>query len=184
MARTEKQSVLISAATELDAELTRFHEAVEAFQKLPLGTKKHLDRATKVLNELAESEQKLGTHVQALVQAVAATREGQSAQLDVIRAKAESLKSRSVEFQQLIAQFETLGTGAAALNAKLQGPGQDLSAVADEVVALAEKAESLTALAREKDFEDVAHMVDGLRQQLSALAGKLRPPPGKHPLPS
>ena len=176
----DNDSALITAAIELDAELARFHGSVEAFQKLPLSSKKHLDRAAQALNALADSEAKLGTHVQALVQAVAATREGQAAQLDVIRAKAESLKTRSVAFQELVAQFESLGSGAASLNAKLQaGGGAELPAVVDEVAALAARAGSLNTLAREKDFEDVAHMADGLRQQLEALAGKLKGEPSK-----
>jgi chromosome segregation ATPase len=176
----DKESELIAAATELDAELTRFHEGVAAFAQLPLSSKKHLDRATAALNALADSEAKLGTHVQALVQAVAATREGQAAQLDTIRAKAESLKSRSVEFQQLIAQFESLGQGAGSLNAKLQaGGGAELPEIVEEVNALAARAGALNTQAREKDFEDVAHMADGLRQQLESLAGKLKSGPSK-----
>jgi hypothetical protein len=182
MPNTAKDSVLISAATALDAELGRFQDAVDAFKKLPLSSKKHLERATAALNALAESEQRLGANVQALVQAVAATREGQTTHLEVIRAKAETLKARSIEFQQLIGQFESLGQGAAALNARLTSGAAPVTAVLDEVTALATKAESLTALAREKDFDDVAHMADGLKQQLSALAGKLKPPTGPKPL--
>jgi chromosome segregation ATPase len=184
MARSAKESALIAAAAALDDELVQFHDAVGAFDKLQLSSKKQLDRAAQALNELAESEQRLGAHVQALVQAVASTREGQNAEIDVIRKKAEALKTRSLEFQALIAQFELLGAGAAALNKKLQGDVPALDAVVVEVTALAGQAGTLNAAAREKGFDDVAHLADGLRQQLSALASKLGPANPNRPLPS
>lgn len=167
------KSDLVNAATELDAELLRFEEGVTAFQKLQLSSKKNLDRAGKMLEELAQGEQAMGTQIQALVQAIQSTRDRQLGRVEAIRAKAEELKNRSVEFRDLIVQFESLGTGAAALNEKLRGAAPAVVDVADEVTALAAKAESLVTLSKEKGFDDVAHMADGLRQQLQSLTSKL-----------
>jgi hypothetical protein len=171
--RAGPKSDLINAAAELEAELGRFEEGVAGFTKLSLSSKKNLDRAGAMLEELAQSEQTMGARIQALVSAIQATRDRQLARVDVIREKAEELKTRSVEFRDLLVEFESLGTGAAALNAKLQGSQPAVVDVADEVTALGAKAQALVSLAKEKGFDDVAHLADGLRQQLTALSGRL-----------
>ena len=171
--KPETKSELVHAASALDDELGRFEDGVAAFKKLALSSKKNLDRAAKMLEELAQSEASMGTQIQALVTAIQGTRERQLQRVDAVREKAEELKARSIEFRELIVQFESLGTGAAALNEKLQSPEPAIIDVADEVTALGAKAESLTTLAREKGFDDVTHLADGLRQQLDSLKAKL-----------
>ncbi|MBL8952261.1 MAG: hypothetical protein JNK82_15895 [Myxococcaceae bacterium] len=173
MAKTANTlSELVQAASDLDAELQRFEEGVGDFTKLSLSSKKNLDRAGKMLEDLAQSEAAMGGQIQALVQAVAATRDRQLARVNEIRQKAEQLKDRSIEFRDLIVQFESLGTGAAELNAKLQQPAPAVVDVANDVSALAARAEQLVGLSKEKGFDDVAHMADGLRQQLQSLQKK------------
>ncbi len=171
--RSDPKSELVAAATDLDAELQRFEEGVAAFTRLQLSSKKNLDRAGKMLEELATSEQSMGTQIQALVQAIAGTRDRQLERVAVIREKAEQLKNRSIEFRDLILQFEALGTGASELNTKLQQPAPAVVDVADDVAALAGRAEQLVAVSKDKGFDDVAHLADGLRQQLQALQHKL-----------
>lgn len=173
MAKKDSKSDLVNAASELDAELVRFEEGVTAFQKLSLSSKKNLDRASKMLEELAAGEAAMGTQIQALVQAIASTRDRQLGRVEAIRAKAEELKTRSVEFRELITQFESLGLDAAELNKKLNGPEFAVVDVANEISALNTKAEGLVALSKEKGFDDVTHMADGLRQQLESLKGRL-----------
>jgi hypothetical protein len=63
--------------------------------------------------------------------------------------------------------------GAAELNAKLQSAKPAVVDVGNDVSALSEKAVALFALSKEKGFDDVAHLADGLRQQLEALRDKL-----------
>ncbi len=173
MAKKDSKSDLVNAASELDAELVRFEEGVSAFQKLSLSSKKNLDRASKMLEDLAAGEAAMGTQIQALVQAIASTRDRQLARVEAIRTKAEELKARSVEFRELITQFESLGLDAAELNKKLNGPEFAVIDVANEISALNAKAEGLVALSKEKGFDDVTHMADGLRQQLESLKGRL-----------
>jgi chromosome segregation ATPase len=171
---SKTKSELVNAATELDDELTRFEDGVGAFKKLSLTSKKAIDRAAKMLEELAASEQAMGSQIQALVAAISSTREKQLERVTVIREKAAELTARSLELRDLMIQFEALGTGAAELNAKLQAQSPAVVVdVANEVSALGAKAEALVAIAREKNFDDVVHMADGLRQQLTSLAGKL-----------
>ena len=167
------ESPLVLAAAALDAQVERFKENVGAFDKLRLDSKKNLDRATKMLNELAEAETGMGAQVQALVQAIAAVREAQGAAVETVRAKAEQVKARAVVFQELLARSEELGAAAGALNGKLQASGPDVIDLPAELAALAAKAEALQASAREQEFDDVARLGDGLKQQLNSMRQRL-----------
>ena len=176
--RTDTSSELVNAAEALDAELNRFEDASTSLRKLSLNSQKNLERATRSLNELAEVEESLGKQVQVLVAAIAGVRERQLAQVEEVRVKAEEIKSRSVTFQQLLEQFKVLGAGAAGLNERLQkvtpGEGNSLTELFEEMGELAAKAQSLAELAGEQDYDDVARLADGLRQQLLSVRGKLK----------
>ena len=173
----DSRSELISAATSLDAELTRFEETTVGFRKLTLNSQKNLERATKVLSDLAEIEASLGAQVQALVTAIASVRDRQMAQVEVVRSKAEEINARTVEFQALLEQFKVLGVDASGLNDTLQAsvtagaPLVDLQTAMGELTA---KAQGLAELAKSQDFEDLARQADGLRQQILAARSKLR----------
>jgi hypothetical protein len=167
------KSELVAAAVALETELLKFDDGVSAFTKLSLTSKKALDRASKMLEQLAASEQAMGVQIQALVQAVAAARESQGARVVAVREKGEELKARALEFRDLIGECEALGAAAGGLNEKLQGAGPSVVDVAHELDALRAKAESLNARAKEKSFDDLAHLADTLRQQLQSLAVRL-----------
>ncbi len=177
MSRHESKSELINAAVSLDSQLVRFEEGTASFRKLALNSQKNLERATRMLNELADVEATLGQQVQVLVTAIAHVRDRQMAQVDVVRAKAEEINRRAKAFQALLDQFQGLGVGAAALNDKLQAssaagaPGVDLHL---EMGELAAKAQGLAEIAKGEDFEDLARQADGLRQQILAARSKLR----------
>lgn len=167
-----KESPLIAAASALDAELVRFEEATQGFAKVALNSQKNLDRAAKLLNDLAASEGSLGEKVQALVGAIATVRDRQMAQVEQVREKSEQIKERSVVFQGLLDQFQQLGTAAGALNEKLKGPGGIVD-VQVEMTNLATRAEALATIAKDQDFEDLSRQADGLRQQILAARNKL-----------
>ena len=99
MSKHESKSELINAASSLDVELVRFEEATVSFRKLALNSQKNLERATKMLTELAEVEGVLGQQVQVLVTAISHVRDRQMAQVGVVRAKAEEINARTIAFQ-------------------------------------------------------------------------------------
>lgn len=177
----ESPSQLVSAAAQLYEQLTRFEQSVTAFAKLPLSSKKQLERAATALQELAAEEQDFGSAIQLLVQAIADSRDRQIAQVDRVRAKALEVQSRSQAFKSLIERFDGLGVAASTLNQKMQGsvssPEADAAGrfidLQAEMGALVSQAEGLTTLAREQSFDDVAHLADGLRQQIAAARARL-----------
>ena len=176
MPKLEVSSELVAAAAALDAELTRFEESTASFRRQPLSSQKNLERATKSLNDLADGEQRLAEQVQALVKAIATARDRQLAQVEWIRLKAEEIKARSLDFQGLQERFKALGDGAAELNVRLQQgvAGAPLAGLDAEMGELAASAKGLAETATTRQFDDVARLADGLRQQILSARGKLR----------
>lgn len=164
---------LVAAAEALSTELARFDETLAGFKKLPLSSKKNLNRASGMLNELAEIENQIGTHIQALVQAIGATGETQLSRVGEVKTRAEQLQDRSLSFNALTKQLEDLGAAALELNAKLQGPSPTVVDVSAELGVLSDRATALQTQAKTEGFDDLAHLVDGLRQQLQSLKGKV-----------
>lgn len=174
----KNESPLIEAATALDGELVRFEEATLAFSKLGLNSQKNLDRATKMLNDLAASEGAMGEKVQLLVGAINSVRDRQMAQVEAVKAKSVQIQERSAIFQGLLNQFQELGKGAGALNEKLkpgvEAGGNPIVDVQTEMTNLATRAEALATIAKDQDFDDLARQADGLRQQILAARNKLK----------
>ncbi len=169
---------LVAAAQTLEQQLHDFDDQVEAFKQLTINSQKGLERGKQLLESLAAAEARAGEHVQALVAAVAATAKEQGARVEAVRAKAEHLAARATEYEALVTQFGTLGEGASSLNARLKG--EPVSVELDgEIGALVQRAEALVAQARTQHFDDVAHLADGLRQQVSALRSKLQQVQGR-----
>ena len=64
MTKTDQPSELAGAALALDRELRRFEELSAQAGKVKLNTEKNLDRATEALSRAAESQDRIGAHVQ------------------------------------------------------------------------------------------------------------------------
>ena len=177
MPKSESKSELVDAASALDAELVRFEEGTNSFRKLSLNSQKNLERAARMLTDLAEVEATLGAQVQVLVAAIAHVRDRQMAQVEGVRAKAEEINLRTVAFQRLLEQFKLLGVDAAGLNEKLQASaaaGAPLLDLHAEMGELAAKAQGLAEIAKNEDFEDLSRQADGLRQQILSARSKLK----------
>lgn len=164
---------LVAAAETLEQELARFDETLESLKRLSLRSKKNLDRAAGMLNELGDIEGKIGVHIQALIKAIGATGETQLARVNEVKVCAGQVQERALAFKALIAQFEELGTGASSLKDKMQGPSPTVVDVVQELGVLAVRAEALQAEAKTEGFDDVVHLADGLKNQLHSLQDKL-----------
>lgn len=187
--RDKSPSELVAAAEALDSQLTRFESLAEQFDKTPLNSEKSLERASKLLRDVAEQDQTLNASVSALVAAVTGTRERQQKHADLVNARAQELQQRAETFKSLLERYGALGQSAAGLNqsmqefaaqrAKAQTPEQNagllptLDALNQRMVEVAEEAQSVTKLAEEQDFTDVGRQADSLRQQLLSARNKL-----------
>ena len=191
MSKREKSpsSELVAAAEALDSQLTRFESLADQLCKSPLNSEKSLERASKLLRDVAEQDQVLNASVSALVAAVTATRDRQQKHAEAVNALAQQLEKRAETFKALLERYGALGMSAAQLNqsmqefaaqrSKAQTPEQNLELVGaldglnDRMVQVAEEAQSVTKLADEQDFSDVGRQADSLRQQLMSARNKL-----------
>jgi hypothetical protein len=175
-------SELVAAAEALESQLTRFESLADQLRKAPLNSEKSLERASKLLRDVAEQDQVLNASVSALVAAVTAARDRQQVQAEAVNARAEELQRRAETFKALLERYGALGGSAAELNlrmqefaaqrAKAQTPEQSaelmgtLDALNERMGQVAEEAQSVVRLAEEQDFTDVGRQADSLRQQL------------------
>lgn len=182
-------SELEAAAEALESQLTRFESLADQFRKAPLNSEKSLEKASKLLRDVAEQDQVLNASVSALVAAVTAARDRQQKQADSVNAHAQELQQRAETFKTLLERYGALGQSAAELNqrmqefaakrAQAQTPEQNteliatLDALNERMVQVAEEAQSVTRLAEEQDFIDVGRQADSLRQQLLSAKNKL-----------
>jgi cytochrome c556 len=182
-------SELVAAAEALDAQLTRFESLADQLRKSPLNSEKNLERASKLLRDVAEQDQVLNATVSSLVAAVTAARDRQQTQAESVNARAQELQQRAETFKSLLERYGALGQSAAELNqrmqefaaqrAKAQTPEENAALVGtldglnERMVQVAEEAQSVTQLAEEQDFTDVGRQADSLRQQLLSARNKL-----------
>ncbi len=187
--RDKSHSELVAAAEALDSQLTRFESLADQFRKAPLDSEKSLERASKLLRDVAEQDQVLNASVSALVAAVTAARDRQQANAESVNAHAQELQQRAETFKSLLERFGALGQSAAELNqrmqefaaqrAKAQSSEQNaeiistLDALNERMGQVAEEAQSVTQLAEEQDFTDIGRQAESLRQQLLSARNKL-----------
>lgn len=188
--RDKSTSELVTAAEALEAQLTRFESLAEQFRKAPLNSEKSLERASKLLRDVAEQDQQLNASVSALVAAVTATRDRQQQQAESVNAHAQELQQRAETFKTLLERYGALGQSAAELNQRMQefaarrsqsqGTGEQNKELIDilenldkSMEKVAEEAQRVTGLAEEKDFTDIGRQADSLRQQLLSARNKL-----------
>jgi hypothetical protein len=150
----------------------------------------HLERASKLLREVAEQDQELNASVSALVAAVTKTRDRQQVQAESVNAHAQELQQRAEAFKVLLERYGALGQSAAELNqrmqdfatqrAKAQSSEQEaevlgiLDALNERMGQVADEAQAVTKLGEEQDFTDIGRQADSLRQQLLSARNKLQ----------
>ena len=188
MVEKQATSELMEAATAFDDELARFGRLVEAARTGPLNSQKHLQRAARAFEQLAESEQRLGVAAQTLVGALQIARQRQEAQAQAIQGRAREIEARTTVAAELLQRYGAVGQKAGELNAlvleiaakKTNGSSEPDDAIVASLAKLRERmgevadiAGGLVASAREADFEDIARQADSLRQQISSVGEKV-----------
>lgn len=182
-------SELVVAAEALETQLKRFEALAEQLRKTPLNSEKNLERASKLLRDVAEMDQQLNGSVSALVTAVTASRDRQHAQAEAVNAYAQELQNRAETFRALLERYGALGQSAAELNQRMQEFAtrrseaqtdeqnaelvSTLDALSERMGQVAEEAQAVTRYAEEQDFSDVGRQADSLRQQILSARNKL-----------
>lgn len=187
VARVKKKrplSKLATAAAELEAEIDKIDALTRRLSKLELDSRKNILSAAELMKEAADGHARFATHLGAVVEAVNALRARQNESAGALNDMAANLDSRRQTFEALEQRFGELaqearrvtdlfqekpaeGESRDGLLAKMRNAGEALAPVI-------ESARSLAADAGQAKLSDLQHDADGLRQQLQALANKLK----------
>jgi hypothetical protein len=186
--RTTKspQGILTTAAAAFEEELGRYEELCQALTGTPLDSQKGLQRSKGIMQECAETEQRLAERLNALLGAMRLSQTRQQKTMEETLAAARKVQERVAEFATLMERFAALGLRAkdvndpvtdvlsrkasGALAGDLLGGLKD---VAGRMGVIAEEAESTAKDARAAGWVDIAREADALRQQVQAARNRV-----------
>jgi hypothetical protein len=188
-ARDRDLGELTSAALALERELDRFEELAATARRLPLDTRRGVERAAKATTEAAEGQLQVNATLGALVAAITAARERHEANALALQARGEEIRVRAEEVSALYERFSALGDEGKLINQLVQEaaasqreaatPAQvralvgEIEGIEERMAKLVEVARALTQAATAATVSDLAEQSDALRQQVAAARNKL-----------
>jgi methyl-accepting chemotaxis protein len=179
--QSAESSELVAAAMAIEEELHKFETLAEEVRTGPLRSQKNLEKMGKLLNSVADCDERMVAHMRSLLGVLNQWRDRQQTLAAEVNSRALELQERTKVYQSLMERFAALGQEAAALSGHMQGiasqtqQGQQMKAeeiisslqtMNDRMTQVAESAESLASDAAAQDFTDVSRDAESLRQQL------------------
>ncbi len=178
--QSAESSELVASAMAIEEELRKFETLAEEVRTGPLRSQKNLEKMGKLLNSVADCDERMVAHMRSLLGVLNQWRDRQQTLAAEVNSRALELQERTKVYQSLMERFAELGQEAAALSGHMQGiasqtqQGQmkaeeiisSLQLMNDRMTQVAERAESLASDAAAQDFADVSRDADSLRQQL------------------
>jgi chromosome segregation ATPase len=180
---------LTEAALALEQELDRFEELAATARRLPLDTRRSLERAAKATTEAAGGQDRVNATLGALVAAITAARERHEANALALQTRGEEIRVRAEEVSELYERFSALGDEGKLVNQLVQEaaatqrtastPAQvralvaDIESIEERMSKLVEVARALNQAAAAATVTDVAEQTDALKQQVAAARNKL-----------
>jgi hypothetical protein len=173
-----KPTDLVAATLLLDEELAKVEHLTEAAARVPLTSRRNLEKAARTTADAAESQAKVGEHIATLMAALNGVRVKNEATVQALQARSDEIQKRSQELTALLERFEAIGREAReiTLMAQEMGSGATAEKLGELEVRLggvADGARTLWEQARDSDWSDVAGDADSLRQQVLAAKNKL-----------
>jgi VIT1/CCC1 family predicted Fe2+/Mn2+ transporter len=182
-------SPLTAAAAALEAEIARFDDLAATIRRMPLNSRKNLERAARTLQEASGYDETIGGRLRTLLEAVNTANERLRASAAIIGERSQAISDRNREYGEVIGRFVALGEEARQLNTIAQeivavGPGQvdgeqrervgaRCAELCDRMSRVADEAAGLARAADAKDMSDLAREADTLKQQIVAARNKL-----------
>ncbi len=170
---------LRESAAGLDAELEKFEALTRVVVHTALESHENLDLAADALRQAADSHERFGEHLKALIHAVERARDRQHHSATALNARGEELRKRREELGDLRERFAKLGEQARQLNGLVQwaGPNEQpdrgemlerVGAARTRIVKVIEGARELALLARAARALDLASEAESLEKQLES----------------
>jgi hypothetical protein len=181
-------SELAEAMGDLEEEIGKIEALTRRMSKLELDSQKTIVGAAELLKEAAESHGRFAASLRTVVEGVDSIRQRQNASAATLSELASALDERRRLYEGLQERFVTLGEEARRVTSLFEGGGGEdkeqllakMRAAAEALSPVVESARSLATDAAGAGITDLQRDADALRQQLHALAQKLRkaaPPP-------
>jgi chromosome segregation ATPase len=180
---------LTEAALALERELRRFEELATNARKLPLDTRKGIERAARATTEAAAGQERVNATLQALVEAITVARERHEANAAMLGVRGEEIRRRADEFGTLYERYSALGEEGRVINQLVQDAAasqreatmpEQIRALVASIERIEERMAKLVDGARELGqaaiaaaVSDLAEQVDSMRQQVAAARNKL-----------
>lgn len=180
---------LSEAATTLENELRKFEQLAGAVRKMPLDTRKAVERAARSTSEAAREQEAVGVALGALVQRINAARERHEANARALGERGEEIRRRAEEMTPLFERYAALGDESRAVNGLVQEAAaaqreastpervsalvRSIEGIEDRMSKLVEGARDLSREAGAIGITDLAEQADSLRQQAAAARNRL-----------
>ncbi len=188
-ARDRDLGELTLAALALERELDRFEDLAATARRLPLDTRRGVERAAKATTEAAEGQGQVNATLGALVAAITAARERHEANALALQTRGEEIRARAEEVSELYERFSALGDEGKLINQLVQDaaasqreaatPTQvralvsDIEGIEERMSKLVEIARALNQAATAATINDLAEQTDASRQQVAAAKNRL-----------
>jgi methyl-accepting chemotaxis protein len=182
-----ESSELVAAATAIEEELRKFESLAEEVRSGPLRSQKQLEKMGKLLNQVADCDERMVANMRLLLGVLNKWRDRQQSLATEVNSRAQELQERTKVYQELMQRFGGLGQEAGALSTQMQEvagltqQGQAMKAeeiisslqmVNERMTQVAENAGRLASDAEAQDFLDVSRDAESLRQQLLAARNR------------
>jgi methyl-accepting chemotaxis protein len=182
-----ESSELVAAATAIEEELRKFETMAEEVRSSPLRSQKQLEKMGKLLNQVADCDERMVANMRLLLGVLNKWRDRQQALATEVNSRAQELQDRTRVYQELMQRFGGLGQEAGALSTQMQEvagmtqQGQPMKAeeiisslqmVNERMTQVADNAGKLASDAEAHDFLDVSRDAESLRQQLLAARNR------------
>lgn len=180
---------LTEAAQALEREIDRFEELAATARRIPLDTRRGVERAAKATTEAAEGQHQVNATLGALAAAITAARERHEANALALQARGEEIRVRAEEVSALYERYSALGDEGKIVNQMVQDaaasqrtaatPAEvralvgEIEGIEARMTALVEVARALNLAATAASITDLADQTDALRQQVASARNKL-----------
>jgi hypothetical protein len=194
MTAPSEPSALVSSAMQLEEELVRFEQLTHSVCNTTLTSQKSLARASGVLEELADTDTRLGEKLKSLLGAINAARDRHQKKAQELLDAAKGIQARSTELETLLRRFAAVGQEAKRIREEAEivltrhkqaeggnGTQEAVQGLLDQLDNVSTVASELAVAARQAEFNDLERQADGLFQQLRSAANKVRLMAGKSP---
>jgi hypothetical protein len=175
----KKPSELVAATMALDEELANVEHLTESAARVPLSSRRNLEKAARTTTEAAEAQTRVGERIQAMMTALTEVRLKNEATVQALQVRSSEIQERHATLSALLERFESIGKEAreiTEMTSSLTGGGETsekLNELETRMAKIAEDAKALGADAEAADWSDVARDADSLRQQVLAAKNKL-----------